>query len=164
MYFYYERYFLECLVLAMGILVFILSMLIRIAYCVLKLSLCNKLSRQDKIKSVYFSLFLLFFMCMVCGHLSHGGIYLIQEKQTEAVSMRGYITQIDELGIFLLPSIENDYNEDKQFGDPQGYEFTINGVQCTAPAKKSLMVGDYVEVEYLPKSGYILYIDKVEVE
>lgn len=46
--------------------------------------------------------------------------------------------------------------------DPTGYEFTINGIQCTAPVKGSLKVGNYVSVTYLPKSGYILYIDKVE--
>ena len=101
-------------------------------------------------------------MCMVIGELSHGGIYLLREKESDAVEMQGEITEITGLNYYSLPIIECDYYENMKYGDPTGYEFTINGIQCTAPVKGSLKSGDYVSVTYLPRSGYILYIDKVE--
>lgn len=100
--------------------------------------------------------------CMVIGELSHGGIYLLWEKESDAVEMQGEITEITGLNEYSLPIIECDYYENMKYGDPTGYEFTINGIQCTAPVKGSLKVRDYVSVIYLPRSGYILYIDKVE--
>ena len=100
--------------------------------------------------------------CLVIGELSHGGIYLLREKESDAVEMKGEITEITGLNDYSLPIIECDYYENMKYGDPNGYEFTINGIQCTAPVKGSLKLGDYVSVTYLPKSGYILYIDKVE--
>lgn len=96
------------------------------------------------------------------GQLLHGGIYLLWEKESDAVGMQGKITEITELDNYSLPRIECDYYENLKYGDPKGYEFTINSIQCTAPVKGSLKVGDYVSVTYLPKSGYVLYIDRVE--
>jgi len=100
--------------------------------------------------------------CEDAGQLSHGGIYLLWERESDAVGMQGKITEITELSQYSLPRIECDYYEDLKYGDPKGYEFTINGIQCIAPVKGSLKVGNYVSVTYLPKSGYILYIDQVE--
>lgn len=100
--------------------------------------------------------------CEDAGQLSHGGIYLFWEKESDAVEMQGKITEITGLSNYSLPIIECDYYENMKYGDPTGYEFTINGIQCTAPVKGSLKVGNYVLVTYLPKSGYILYIDKAE--
>ena len=91
------------------------------------------------------------------GVLYNGGIYLREEKETDAVEMQGEITNIEGLGEFSFPRIQDDYEYDEK----NGYKFTINGVQCTFVAKGSLEVGDYVTVKYLPKSGYILYIAEV---
>ena len=103
-------------------------------------------------------------VCQNIGQLHHGGIYLYREVAADAVQMQGYITEINGLGIYSLPIIECDYYENLKYGDPNGYEFIINGISCTAPTKGSLEVGDYVKVEYLPKSGYILHIDELTVE
>ncbi len=101
--------------------------------------------------------------CLFIGQLKHGGVYLLWEKEVDAIQIQGCITKIDPLNSYSLPIIECDYYENMKRGDPTGYEFTINGIQCTAPVKGSLEVGDYVSVTYLPKSGYILYIGE-EVE
>lgn len=97
------------------------------------------------------------------GQLKYGGIYLLWEKESDAIQTQGNITEIAELNEYSFPRIECDYYENLKRGDPEGYEFTINGIQCAAPVKGSLEVGDYVSVTYLPKSRYILYIGE-EVE
>ena len=101
-------------------------------------------------------------ICQNVGQLYHGGIYLAEEVASDAVYMQGVIVEIKPLDIYSIPIIECDYYNNPKYGDPNGYVFSINGIQCTAPTNGSLQVGDYVEVTYLPKSRYILYIDKTE--
>ncbi len=84
---------------------------------------------------------------------------MLNEKETDAVEMQGYISDIRGLGRFAFPKLKSDYG----YGETNGVEFTINGVQCTAIVKGSLEVGDYVSVVYLPKSGYVLFIAEVPV-
>jgi len=92
------------------------------------------------------------------GILYNGGIYLHNENEADAVQMQGEITYIKGLGTFSFPRIHGDYD----YEEKHGYEFTINDVQCAFVAKGSLEVGDYVTVKYLPKSGYVLYIAKID--
>ncbi|MDE7271071.1 MAG: hypothetical protein K2N81_11435 [Acetatifactor sp.] len=94
------------------------------------------------------------------GVLCNGGIYLRDEKETDAVEMQGEISDIKGLGSFSFPVVKGNYRHEEK----NGYEFIINGVQCKAVLKGSLEVGDYVTVKYLPKRGYILYIGKTEEE
>lgn len=164
MQFFYERYYLECLIMALFILLITVYFIIHVGYWGIKSLKGKYLSRKDIFKCISLIVLFMFFLCVVCGHLAHGGIQLLNEKEKDSMIMQGDITEIKKLGIFSLPRIECDYYEDLKFGDPQGYEFTINGIQCTAPAKGTLKVGDYVEVEYLPKSGYILYINEIGEE
>ena len=94
------------------------------------------------------------------GVLYNGGIYLCEEKESDAIEMQGEITSIKGLGQFSFPRMHSDYDEEEN----TGYKFIINGAQCKFVAKGSLEVGDYVTVKYLPKSGYVLYIGKTEEE
>ncbi|MDE7253854.1 MAG: hypothetical protein K2O32_13050 [Acetatifactor sp.] len=97
-------------------------------------------------------------VCMLIGVLLNGGIYLRDEKETDAVEIQGEISNIRGLGSFSFPVVKGDYEHDKV----NGYEFIIDGVHCKAVRKGSLEVGDYVTVKYLPKSGYVLYIAKTD--
>ena len=99
-------------------------------------------------------------VCILTGYLLDGGIYLRDEKETDAIEMQGEISDIRGLGEFTFPVVKGDYDYDKV----NGYEFVIDGVHCKAVLKGSLEVGDYVTVKYLPKSGYVLYIGKTEEE
>ena len=101
---------------------------------------------------------------MNVGQLRYGGVYLLDEQETHVVRDKGIILQIKGTDTYSFPIIECDYDKNAKWGDPTGYEFTINNIHCMAPVKGDLKVGDYVEVEYLPKSGYILYINRVETE
>ena len=76
--------------------------------------------------------------------LRHGGIYLLQEKESDAVEMRGYISAIRDLE-------ETEGYELPFHGNP-GVQCTINDIKCIAIERGSLEVGDYVLVRYLPKS------------
>lgn len=97
-------------------------------------------------------------VCMLIGVLLNGGIYLRDEKETDAIVIQGEISDIRGLGSFSFPVVKGDYEYDKA----NGYEFIIDGIHCKAVLKGSLEVGDYVTVKYLPKSGYVLYIAKID--
>lgn len=162
MYFYYDRYRLECMTIAILELPISLTVVITTICALAKGYKTQYLS--EKLKLIGCLLISLMMVSMNIGSLLHGGFWLIQEKQTDSVYIKGDIKSIDELNIYQFPIMECDYVENRYFGDPTGFELNINGVRCTAPAKGDLKVGDYVEAEYLPKSGYILYIDMIEIE
>ena len=163
MYFDYAGYVRECLNFPLANLIFfdVLSTLVAIIVWI-KMKRTLRTFPGIRLLILIAVLSTIDHTCMLIGQLSHGGIYLLREKESDAVEMKGEITEITGLNDYSLPIIECDYYENMKYGDPNGYEFTINGIQCTAPVKGSLKLGDYVSVTYLPKSGYILYIDKVE--
>lgn len=100
------------------------------------------------------------FISIGTGRLMHGGVYLAFEKEGDKAQVQGRIEQIEELGVFAFPKLDSEYS----VGHTHGVRFTIDGVQYTAIEKGLLSVGDYVTVEYLPKSRYILYICEVPRE
>ncbi len=160
MYFDYQGYVRECLHLpGFLLLILLLGTVSFLVWCIF----LGKFNFRKKILIMVNLLWIGIFLGVAIGQLLYGGIYLLREKETDAVQMQGYISAIEPLGDFSIPIIECDYYENMKYGDPNGYAFTINGIQCTAPVKGSLEVGDYVSVTYLPKSGYILYIGE-EVE
>ena len=162
MYFDYAGYVRECLNIPLNHLIFII--LGTLAAIIVGISMRRTLRTLPGIRLIILIVVLgtIESMCLFIGQLSHGGIYLLREKESDAVEMQGEITEITGLNCYSLPIIECDYYDNPTYGDPTGYEFTINGIQCTAPVKGSLKVGNYVSVTYLPKSGYILYIDMVQ--
>lgn len=88
--------------------------------------------------------------------LFNGNIYLLIEKEEDAVTLCGVIKSIESV-------------DDPLYGQTAAYEFVIDNTVCTAiyvptkdfPAETSLKVGDHVEVFYLPRSGYILSIEEI---
>ena len=159
MYFNHAGYVQECLYMPLFLLMVLLLGIVSLAVWSIA---HGKMNFRKKILLLINLLWISIFLGIATGQLSHGGIYLLEEKETDAVKMQGYISEIKEFSDFSIPIIECDYYENMKYGDPNGYEFTINGIQCTAPVKGLLKSGDYVSVTYLPKSRYILYIDKVE--
>ena len=83
------------------------------------------------------------------GPLLNGGMYLFVEKETDAVEISGTITQIKGLDYSTLPTMG-------------GARFIIDHIPCTVMRKEGFEVGDEVTVVYLPKSGYVLSIMKIE--
>ena len=91
--------------------------------------------------------------------LAEGGIYLGRERVEDAVMLRGNIEEITELNANTHPKLSQ---PDDSYEESYGVRFTIDGVSCIGISKGELEVGDYVEAMYLPKSGYVLMIDKCD--
>ena len=115
MYFDYMGYVRECLNLsAEGVVLDILGIIILIIILFHK----KIVFYGKQILILFILLGAIESLCMDAGQLHHGGIYLIQEKQADAVRMQGYITEINGLGIYSLPIIECNYYENPKYGDP----------------------------------------------
>ena len=95
--------------------------------------------------------------CICCvlsiGPLLSGGLYLLVEKESDAIEIQGEITQIKEMPRMVLPALNNNYGFDKV-----GVSIVVDGQKCALPTSGILQVGDYATVRYLPQSGYVMDI------
>ena len=114
----------------------------------------QKLSSRDVINILLAVLVCGFFLCMNVGRLLHGGIHLTYERESNAVELQGEILEIKELGRYSFPKLKTEYG----YGETNGVQLVIDGVECTAVTRGILEVGDNVTVTFLPQSGYILSI------
>ena len=89
--------------------------------------------------------------------LINGGIYLCSEKEEDAIMGIGTIESICEPSK-NIPSFKNSYNGHKR----HGADVVIDGEEYFMITCEGFEVGDYVEIEYLPKSKFVLSIYKAE--
>lgn len=158
MQFDYSIYYRGCFVLPSSIALFSLGVIILATVNYIGRVCTHKVALKDTLGYIFILSILSFFIIMNVGRLIHGGMYLKNEKESDAVEMQGEIANIEGLGRFSFPELKSAYG----YGDTNGVQFTINGIQCKASVKGDLEVGDYVTVVYLPKSGYILSISEIE--
>ena len=136
---------------------FCLLCLLPCIFWFIKQILKKKLILDEAVRTLFVILIAGFLLHLNVDILRHGGIYLLQEKESDAVEMRGYISAI------------------RDAEEAEGYEFpnyrrggviqcTINDIKCIVIERGSLEVGDYVLVRYLPKSRYVLYIGEIDEE
>ena len=154
MHFEYTQYVRGCLIIPIFVSLFALSMLISIASHFLTGIIQQKLSSRDVINLMLAVLVCSFFLCMNVGRLLYGGIHLTYERESNAVELQGEILEIKKLGRYSFPEFKTKYG----YGETNGVQFVIDGVECTAVTRGTLEVGDNVTVTFLPKSGYILSI------
>ena len=102
-----------------------------------------------------------YMLSMCLGILMHGGIYLLREKEDAKIDISGTIEDCQEMTQFMTPGIGTHYHE---YGDGcmYGYVITVEGEALKIPSMGDLTVGDNVFVSYLPKSKYVLSIEKKE--
>ena len=89
--------------------------------------------------------------------ICNGNLFLLMEKEEDAVTICGTIESIEPVDGTL-------------YGQHDMYELLINHTECSAiytrsenpTAKTPFKAGDYVEVLYLPRSGYILSIEELD--
>ena len=159
-YYWYHR---AAFKVAIPIIVF-MSVWLTIAFVgFIKQAIAHKLEAKGVFICIFGLVFGSFTFCMHGGCLINGGIYLIYEKEVDAIEIQGEILGIDELSEFSFPrTLSREYG----YGEATGVQITINDSQCSAPgivvSTLDLKVGDYVKVTYLPKSGYVLSIYKIE--
>lgn len=154
MHFEYTQYVRGCLIIPIFVSLFALSMLISTASHFVTVMIQQKLSSRDVINLLLAVLVCSFFLCMNVGRLLHGGIHLTYERESNAVELQGEILEIKELGRYSFPELKTEYG----YGETNGVQFVIDGVECTAVTRGTLEVGDNVTVTFLPQSGYILSI------
>ena len=95
-----------------------------------------------------------FLLTISTVHLLRGGIHLIYENQTDAVSMSGYVEDIDE----IAPVVGSKYDAEQNNG--RGVSIVVDGVKYHLMEYGDLEIGDYVVFDVLPKSKFILKLEK----
>ena len=154
--FNYDYYQLGCLTLPIITLIgFAFTACLFVIYPIIKFFKNRKFNARDIIAGIFFLAVAIPLLNLDIGQLVSGGIYLLREKEKDAIVLQGEISEIKELANYEFPN-------PRSYHESNGVQFTVNGVECAAPIKGSLEVGNTVEVVYLPKSGYILSIHEIE--
>lgn len=89
---------------------------------------------------------------ILVNSLMQGGIHLIYERPTAAVTVEGTLESIEKVS--PLSGARYMVGNEASFG----YTYTIDGVECVGMAVGDLQVGDEVAATYMPKSGFVLSI------
>lgn len=158
----YNEYYMGCLWLPISVLFFwILGLtpaVIKLITYVIKYHTMPQISPQKWVAIIMVLAIFSFFICLDGGRLINGGIYLISEKESDALSTIGTIDNIELMTRYEFGELNSEY----KVNEHNGVCFTIDGIQYRAIAMGTLEIGDKVEVTYLPKSSYILKIHRIE--
>ena len=109
----------------------------------------------------------IFLIRMEAGILLNGGIYLFKENETVSVTVEGIVEEItpySQFSFYSLPNIikyHNEYGTERLSDVIHGCRIVVDNTVLKAPEKGTLSPGDRVTVTFLPKSGYILSINKI---
>ena len=162
--FSYNDYQFHCLILPASILLF--SAVVFIAASIWSIrDIVRKGPTAEKVLTLLFFLFIAGAFIRIDGdggRLLNGGLYLLREKAAEAVTYEGIIEGISLYEQTQFPNISSQYREyrDENGENGYGYEIVVDKRTLKAPQIGTLNVGDRVSVTCLPKSGYILSIEK----
>ena len=157
----YSLYFNGCFVLPLIILIFALTALTINCFHYGKKIVFHSADGKDIVTFLIAILIFGFFITLNGSRLIHGGIYLINEKEQDAVTIDGRISQINMLNIFEFPELSvHSENENGANHAHNGVEIIVNHIPCVAIDQGPFEIGDTVSVSYLPKSRYILTISK----
>lgn len=90
-----------------------------------------------------------FFIFLVTTDLMNGGIALAQEKNADVLTTEGNINNI------ISPSKRIRWFK---YGSYRGADLLIDGEQYFVVTAEDFKIGDYVAIQYLPKSHFILHM------
>ena len=111
---------------------------------------------KENIPQCIFLIGCLFLIAINSIHLFRGGIYLLTEKESDVININGTIEETIEID-FLTGS---KYNVENNHG--RGEAIVINGTRYYLTTYGDLKVGDNVSITVLPKSKFILEIQKTD--
>lgn len=103
---------------------------------------------------VVFVMIFVFLLVVNSIHLFRGGIYLLFEKQEAAVQISGTVQEICEIDAFT----GSKYDVQQNFG--RGECLIIDGQKYYVMACENITVGDVLVITVLPKSHFVLEIQK----
>ena len=95
-----------------------------------------------------------FFLYLSGSCLLHGGIRILTEKEADAAARTGVIEQVDERSLPAIPTYRLSGKT------TAGYTLTIDGETYRVMDAGDLKPGDRVRVTYLPKSRFVLSIQR----
>lgn len=151
MQFKYQEYFRVTFILPIVVIIGMLAILISASYWywIKKAFLKNILFNAIK----YSLCVLITIVCIVpnCEYLTNGGAYLLVENETNATTGKGVIEGIREPSV-RFPEFKSHHK--------YGADITINGQIFFVITAGDIQEGDVVEILYLPRSGFILEINK----
>ena len=162
MLFSYNDYQFHCLVIPVFSLIFFSVMFITGAFRSAKEIAFKGFSAERVLMLLFCILVFGFFVRLEGGRLLNGGIYLLFDKEEDSIIYEGVVEDITSYSQYYFPNI-NKYR--KKYGVEKneniyGYKISVNDTILKAPERGTLIPGDYVSVLFLPKSKYILSIDK----
>ena len=135
-------------------LIFALFVIIHTVVFYSRLFFNKKGNKTDFLKGLIIVTISCILLSVSMSKLIHGGAAVFSENETDGIQLQGEISQVEELGHWGVPKLK--------FDGGSGTLLTINGVTCRTIIDVPLDVGDYVQVTYLPKSGYILSIEEID--
>lgn len=95
-----------------------------------------------------------FFLYLSGSCLLHGGIRILTEKEADAAAETGVIEQVDERSLPAIPTYRLPGKT------TAGYTLTIDGETYRVMDAGDLKPGDRVRLTYLPKSRFVLSIQR----
>ena len=134
-------------------LIFALFVIIHTVVFYSRLFLNKKGSKTAFLKGLIIVTVACILLSISASKLFHGGMSVFFEDETDGVQVQGEISHVEELGHWGVPRLK--------FDGGSGTLLTINGIICRTIVDVPLDVGNYVQVTYLPKSGYILSIEEI---
>lgn len=155
--FTYFDYLINNLMMPVFAIAFILVPLFTLITSTLKYYAKNKTFDTTHLPvKILFCVALIALLVIMSGVLRLGGLHLITERPSHAVTITGTIEDVDILSSFEGPK----YSTGSEAS--YGVRFTVNGVQCLSMAKGDFELGDTVSITYMPKSSFVLNMEHIE--
>lgn len=152
----YGVYFRQNCIVPLLLLLFFAVLLIRVGYrLVLRLSknFCLGALKENSLTLVLLAVLILF-ITISAVPLLRGGIYLLFEKESDAVEMSGVIERTVEIDGITGGKYGTENNNGR------GEALIVNGAKYYLTTYGDLKVGDSVVMSVLPRSRFVLNIQK----
>lgn len=111
-------------------------------------------SPKDILFSIFFLCVALFLMIANIVPLVRGGAYLLVEKEEDAIQVSGTVER----------TIETDFVTGAKYrvenNDGNGEAIVVNGEKYYLTTYGDIQVGDYVVLDVLPRSGFVLKMEQ----
>ena len=155
--FTYFDYLINNLMMPVFAIAFILVPLFTLITSTLKYYAKNKTFDTAHLPvKILFCVALIALLVIMSGVLRMGGLHLITERPSHAVTITGTIEDVDILSSFEGPKYST--GGEASYGG----RFTVNGIQCLSMAKGDFELGDTVSITYMPKSSFVLNMEHIE--
>lgn len=153
----YNVYYRQNCIIPLALIVFCCILSIKVGWSVWKKGMAPNLLQwfKENIVSCIFIVLFLFLVTINSIHLLRGGIYLLFENEADTIKITGVIEKTIEIDAIT----GSKYNVDNNFG--RGEAIVVNGNKYYIMSYGDLKEGDQVILEVLPRSKFVLKIEKI---